>query len=249
MVDSTPNEKEVAKRRKAIYSGLADFLEKEEVLSALWIWEKEFGKTSSAFDSLYSFTKRVCEQFNRANIRSEIHNSLLNAMLMPENELGADPHREMLAMQSTSPAAVKVAAPPKIESVVTTKVPVEEELAKNAPAPNVVFSVLLQSILTQIDKQRKEDGVECRNYLAEIILKLQLSSIANIELRGFILTQKPKFLLKAYSREQMSQLLHILYVWMCQCVGPVMSDNIMATALRSAEALPESSQFSPRSLL
>lgn len=249
MVDSTLNEQEAAKRRKAIHYGLAEFLEKQELLSALWIWEKEFGKTPSAFDSLYSFTKRVCEHFNKISIRSDIHNSLLNAMLMPENELGTDPHREMLAMQSTSPPPAKAIVPPKPAAAVTTTVSVEEELAKNIPAANIVFSVLLQSILNQIDKQRKEDGVECRNYLAEIILKLQLSSIANIELRGFILTQKPKFLLKAYSREQMSQLLHTLYIWMCQYVGPVMSDTIMATALRSAESLPESSQFSPRSLL
>ena len=49
--------------------------------------------------------------------------------------------------------------------------------------------------------------------------------------------------------EQYRVILHVVYVWLCGKLGPVQADRTLASAVRSAETLPEAVANPPRRLL
>ena len=47
----------------------------------------------------------------------------------------------------------------------------------------------------------------------------------------------------------LSELVHVLYLWSCNEIGPVKTDQIFAHIIRELQQMPEAAQFSPRRLM
>lgn len=51
------------------------------------------------------------------------------------------------------------------------------------------------------------------------------------------------------NEQTLSELVHVLYLWSCDEIGPVKTDQIFAYIVRELEQMPEAAQFSPRRLM
>jgi hypothetical protein len=47
---------------------------------------------------------------------------------------------------------------------------------------------------------------------------------------------------------EMASVIHVVYEWGCQWVGPVETDRVFGRCLEMAQSLPQASRFSPRQL-
>jgi hypothetical protein len=57
------------------------------------------------------------------------------------------------------------------------------------------------------------------------------------------------WVLAGASTADLAKAVHLLYVAMCEALGPVEADQILTRAVRSAEQHPAARQFSPRRLI
>jgi hypothetical protein len=55
--------------------------------------------------------------------------------------------------------------------------------------------------------------------------------------------------IEAWSESALVDLVHRLYVAVCEAIGPVPADRMLAAAIQAASMLPEAQSFSPRRLL
>ena len=83
------NSLDLNQRRRAIYTGLIDFLDDEQMERALRHWENRYADQPSL--ALQRFVADICADSELRTKRPAVLRSLLNAMHRPANELLPDP--------------------------------------------------------------------------------------------------------------------------------------------------------------
>ena len=116
---------------------------------------------------------------------------------------------------------------------------------------NTVFTALINGIL---ERTALPDG-ERRRRLESYFLNnledatLSLGTIAKVRHFARDLDQEILEKLAAtLSTDEMSELLHLLYVSVCAEMGPIAADRIFSEAMEATESLPQASRFPARRL-
>lgn len=91
--NTTIEENELSRRRRAVMRGLSGHLKREQLLQAMLIWEDRFSHGSTF--ALFEFVHRVLDIPGVTVGRNHLHASLLQNMMLALEKLGPDPWREI----------------------------------------------------------------------------------------------------------------------------------------------------------
>lgn len=81
----TPEER----RRRALATGLAPWLEADQVVEAVALWQRDFADRPRF--SLQGYVSELSRRFDLAHRRHDLHLGLVQAMSLPDRQLVADP--------------------------------------------------------------------------------------------------------------------------------------------------------------
>lgn len=225
------DESEASRRRRAVHKALLPFLQGEELMAALWIWEQG-ASTGSAF-ALKDYVARICNRPRLQELRVAVHLALVRSMTLPLANLGPDPWPLMRAARRDQTSAQMPAA------------------AVDTSGTEVFEHVLDQLFFDLRDRQQvginrirvwlherlgaRLDGLGMDASMAAGVVRWLNGSSPHVSV----------FLPTAVMR----RLLHAVYVLACEYYGPVVTDAALARAIRSAGALPAAKRFPPQELL
>ena len=215
------DEQEIRRRRKVVRYSLDGVLTSGEMEAALGLWEREF-RDQPAF-VVSSFVQRLAGQLALGDRLREVKSRLLGNMLLSEEEL--------------VPAQPVPSAPVVQPNVVVA-----------GSVLDVVFNGILMHATELIANRNAYTLRELRAFLLESGGGLRISDSGRECLLDWAhSTERMRApMAPGCSEDEMKKILHILYVWACEEIGPSAADRILSSAMREAEQLPEAAKFPPR---
>lgn len=228
------DQQDLAHRRRFVYHGLNGHLPEESVRTALRLCDEEFAR-DPAF-SLVKFLDRLTLADQRAaELRPMLFVSLQRARLKPMHELGADP-------RPTTPAA------PQPRS--TTPAPMQ----RSSPAAVAVQgwhdlgNLLLADLFESLRRVHSSLPTTAARHLERNLNEAAFSPATFAAIEDWLKTGTPVFTARA-TRNELHTIVHTLYLWMCDALGPVEADRLVSRAVRDVEKHPSSVRLSAHALL
>lgn len=209
-------------RRRAIYTGLAGHFADEELLPLLSLWEAKYSDRPPF--ALNEFLAEVAARTERKLERAKLYRELVGALTGPPSALLPDPAAKLQAWQQREGVAV-----PQV-------------MGADAQARRT-FEALAQALFNSLDS---EMAPQLRRFAAGNLSGMHLDSEVRLRVRGW-LEQGSASGLGGLGLEQLRELLNLLYIGLCEYLGPVSADQRLSEAVRQVEGLHMA--ISPRKLL
>ena len=209
-------------RRRAIYTGLAGHFSDEEVWPLLALWENKYAEQPPS--ALNEFLAEVVLRTERKLERARLYRELVGALTGPPSQLLPDPEEQLAAWRQGRNEAVRQVATPD-------------------SAAQTTFLALNQALLEQLDSAQQ---AALRRFAAGNLSGMGVSSELSTRLRIW-LEQGGSDGIANLGLEQLRKLLNLLYIGLCEFLGPVRADRVLSQAVNRVEE--QGVEFSPRRLL
>ena len=212
----------LATRRRAIYTGLAGHFAEDELLAVLALWESKYADKPPF--ALNEFLGEVAATTERKLERAKLYRELVGALTGPLSALLPDPEPLLHSWRQRMGVAVPLRSGPDSQARHT-------------------FEALSRVLLNELE--------------AELVPRLRRFAAGN--LGGLGVANEQRLLVRAWLEqgaelgpaglglEQLRQLLNLLYIGLCEYLGPVIADQRLSQAVQQVEALHLA--FAPRKLL
>jgi hypothetical protein len=215
---------EMSRRRKAIYNGLNACLNQDDAIKATEIWMQEF--SSKPLYALQPFLSRIIEALDIDVQRSAIQQHILNSLL---NESG----HQLDVPTSAQPAEF------------------EQEVRRplqKANASHKVFTYFMDYFLAALFKSDSASELSIKVYVFDNAHRTGISGENMDKVKKWLSENGQVSLISELTLQQMQALFHLFYVASCEHIGPVNTDRLIAESVKIVEQLPESAEFSVRSI-
>jgi len=209
-------------RRRAIYTGLAGHFSDEEVWPLLALWENKYAEQPPS--ALNEFLAEVVLRTERKLERARLYRELVGALTGPPSQLLPDPEEQLAAWRQGRNEAVRQVATPD-------------------SAAQTTFLALNQALLEQLDSAQQ---AALRRFAAGNLSGMGGSAELSTRLRIW-LEQGGGDGIANLGLEQLRKLLNLLYIGLCEFLGPVRADRVLSQAVNRVEE--QGVEFSPRRLL
>ena len=209
-------------RRRAIYTGLAGHFSDEEVWPLLALLESKYAEQPPF--ALNEFLAEVVLRTERKLERARLYRELVGALTGPPSQLLPDPEEQLAAWRQGRNEAVRQVATPDSSAQTT-------------------FLALNQALLEQLDGAQQ---AALRRFAAGNLSGMGVSSELSTRLRIW-LEQGGSDGIANLGLEQLRKLLNLLYIGLCEFLGPVRADRVLSQAVNRVEE--QGVEFSPRRLL
>jgi len=210
----------ISKRRRAVYTALAPFFDHDNLFRALWIWEEKYAHAQPM--KLRQFVAEITADRYPVSTVSRLHVQLVAANFIKNiNKLEPDPYEEMVSYREAT------------------------QRTRLAPPETVVFEVLCNHMTGDLEAETISTVFKL---FANHLRVMPLGLAQKLELEQWIGSCRA-VLHADYSRAELQDMLHALYVAICSVVGPVDTDRLLEKGVQAAGLLPEAQQFSPQMLL
>jgi hypothetical protein len=244
------------KRRCAALAVFTPVLSEDALMDTLWLLHDSLrGDTArdiiAAVDRVaqrHGLDPRTCKR---------LYEGFYRALHLPDDELPLDPWPAMQALRPGSAPAAAVSAAPSTQQAPApmpapapaVQAPPPAPVVPDLPAHVLVFGTLMQAVLADI---RQLHGAEMDDLRASAIATLdgaKLSAQVRAAVReawqrgtdaSWHIDLNPKGL---------SELVHVLYVALCETLGPVDADQVLTRAVKQAELVPAARSYSPKQFL
>lgn len=212
----------LATRRRAIYTGLAGHFAEDELLAVLALWESKYADKPPF--ALNEFLGEVAATTERKLERAKLYRELVGALTGPLSALLPDPEPLLHSWRQRMGVAVPLRVSPDSQALHT-------------------FEALSRVLLNDLD--------------AALVPRLRRFAAGNLS--GLTVANEQRLLVRAWLEqgaalesaglglEQLRQLLNLLYIGLCEYLGPVIADQRLSQAVQQVEALHLA--FAPRKLL
>ena len=212
----------LATRRRAIYTGLAGHFAEDELLAVLALWESKYADKPPF--ALNEFLGEVAATTERKLERAKLYRELVGALTGPLSALLPDPEPLLHSWRQRMGVAVPLRSGPDSQARHT-------------------FEALSRVLFNELE--------------AELVPRLRRFAAGN--LGGLGVANEQRLLVRAWLEqgaelgpaglglEQLRQLLNLLYIGLCEYLGPVIADQRLSQAVQQVEALHLA--FAPRKLL
>lgn len=203
--------------RRMVYTALRPFLERNELLTAMWIWEDDFASIGT--EELEAFVDQLCQGDLARKQNSILFN--LNCHLNEETvKLEDDPYLLMVAYRSgrldNNPGNIKPS-------------PLQTE--------NMVLLVRqLESMNTLLEQDNRYNAYMVRMYVDQALGEYQSGLFVEQvdELRKWM-RDKEGTLDYDYSAKQASSVMNLFYVGVCEYFGTEKANNYYGMSLKALE--------------
>lgn len=215
---------EMSRRRKAIYNGLNACLNQDDAIKATEIWMQEF--SSKPLYALQPFLSRIIEALDINVQRSAIQQHILNSLL---NESG----HQLDVPTSAQPAEF------------------EQEMRRplqKANASHKVFTYFMDYFLAALFKSDSASELSIKVYVFDNAHQTGISGENMDKVKKWLSENGQVSLISELTLQQMQTLFHLFYVASCEHIGPVNTDRLIAESVKIVDQLPESAEFSVKSI-
>jgi hypothetical protein len=210
-------------RRRAIYTGLAGHFAEDELLAALTLWEGKYANKPSF--ALNEFLGEVASTTERKLERAKLYRELVGALTGPLSALLPDPEPLLLNWRQRTGVVAPLPA-----------------IAQDSQARHT-FEALSRVLFNDLEAELLP---RFRRFAAGNLGGLQVDNEQRIRVRAW-LEQGTEFQLAGLGLEPLRQLLNLLYIGLCEYLGPVVADQRLSRAVYQVET--QHLAFSPRKLL
>lgn len=222
---------EITHKRQAVYTSLKPFFSEKGLMDVMWLWEE--GYASGQDQSMRKFINEIFQGQNRSMANSAYH-SLMSHLEDPKIKLEEDPYSLMLAYRSGK-LSFATTGPSKLAKLTE---------------PMVVFNNLLDTYLHLLDQIDNYYAFKVREYVSmQVGVHNDVFDIQQINELSIWMKYRENQLEYPYNIEQMSLVLHLIYIGSCEFFGPAKSDHCLADAVSAVEKTPEGRKFPPKQLL
>ncbi len=225
---------DIARRRKALHVGLVGALDEAQVQIALRLWDQAFAQQRPG--AIIEFVAQLSSQLGLPpKQRHEMRMGIYQALL--KYDAGREPIPEPRRAGALATAAA------------VASLPATPLAGVRGSAEYVVFHTLLQQLmdgLLRIEALARHDLIQS---LQKQGSRTGLTSGLHSALIQWARDDTALGAFAAEPAEVLSHTVHALYIALCEAVGPVATDQLLARAVRAAEGLPEAARFKPQRLL
>ncbi|MEK1904971.1 MAG: hypothetical protein AAAB13_04265 [Pseudomonas sp.] len=199
-------------RRRAIYTGLAGHFPEDEIMPLLSLWEAKYSDKPPF--ALNEFLAEVVQRSGRKLERARLYRELVGALTGPATELLPDPASRLQAWRrGEGQAAEEVSGP--------------DALARQT------FDTLSQTLFGLLDPELVP---RLRRFAAGNLTGMQVDTELRLRLRGW-LEQGGSLGLTALTLEHLRVLLNLLYIGLCEFLGPVLADQVLTRAVQKVDLM------------
>lgn len=213
----------VTKRRRAVYTALSKFLKGDDLLEVLVHWEKCFADKPSF--ALNSFISSFVDKCHPSVSRSVLIRELTYQLMQPEGHLLADPgvvslNRTVRALGQDS---------------------LDNDRVRYQAVHYRVFTHLMQGMLLNVNY---EIQTQIRMNLIKKLSQLSLDNESVNALEDWFADNK-KLYLETVEVSVLKELLNYFYIEMCELLGPVEADRLLASHARYVHETEDGGIFTP----
>jgi hypothetical protein len=253
-------------RRRAALAALRPVLDDSALMEALWDLQENM--RGDGVSDVISYIDGVSKRHMLdARTTKRLYETIFRSLKAPDGDLPDDPWSAMQASRAVRSAPVASpqftfnptpVAPPQVAAPVPvpTPLPAASTAAAPAPAParqippeQAVFSGLIRAILDEIQQFHSAVMEDFRTDSLKELGKLRVSGQAKHDFKqAWLRPLQDEWQISATTTE-LAELMHLVYIGLCESIGPVEADQVLGRALRSAERLPEARIVSPKRFL
>lgn len=246
-------------RRRAAYAVLSPLLEEDALLDALRMQHQSM--RGDSVSDIIGFIDQVAARHHiDAASRKKLYEAYFKALKLPENDLPMDPWPLMqIGTATPAPAPAPAPIPPAPRAVSAESLqPVTAALQASAPPPppavqtspdRAVCAELLRSVLGEVQRFHGAALSDLRSGALEQLDQGKLSQPVRRQVRDAWAQPLQYHWVIEGTPQELSQVVHQLYVALCEAIGPVDADQVLNRAVRAAGQIPQAQQFSPRKLI
>lgn len=215
---------EMSRRRKAIYNGLSACLQQEDAIKATEIWLHEF--STKPLYALQPFLSRIIDELSINVPRGRIQQHVLNSLLNDSDQQSEVPESENLPEVKQH----KQSEPRKIN------------------ASHKVFTYFMDYFLAALFKSDASSELSIKVYVFDNAHRIGISGQNMDKVKKWLSENAQVSLISELTTQQMQILFHLFYIASCEHIGPVNTDRLIAESVKIVEQLPESAEFSVKSI-
>lgn len=249
-------------RRCAAWATLSPVLDEEAVIAALWL-QQEHMRGDSVSDIIRFIDQIADRHLLDAATRRKLYEAYHQALRRPQDELPMDPWPLMQAATPEPSPAARQAPPPeprdeppprRVEAPQAGTPPPPEAHQASPSAPEaapatVVFASLCTGMIHEVQALHRAALPDLHDALFEQLERSRLAHSLKPQLAAAWKDgTRPAWQLQA-DEKTLAEVVSLLYVALCESLGPVHADTILTSAVKRATQLPQASEFSPRRLI
>jgi hypothetical protein len=229
------------RRRQAAWACFESYLSEEELIHAIDILERDFQVDGAI--NVIAYVAKICMELG---INLQDHKSLCSRFDELMSETAAPMINDPLSLVHRKKRIELANKPLQSQSILVDEIPLaEREKTSITPAYNLVFISFITSVLEYTPDQK-----ELFIILADLVTDKKLKSQ---DLAEFIeqWTNNPNSFIwsEELSQQTLTRLVHLIYMGLCEVLGPVAADDCFHKALAVCERKPEARLFSPSQFL
>ncbi|HEY0563390.1 MAG TPA: hypothetical protein VGD04_08680 [Methylophilus sp.] len=199
-------------RRRAIYTGMRPYFDEPTLLEIMTLWQAKYSdKPKFAFTE---FLSETCKARDVRSQRAQILSSIFKALDLPEKDLLPDPFDRLSQFDSA-------------DEMSDTAVALSE-----CDQTTLMFMRFFDALMTRLSPPQQ---ASVRRYLLTHIKPLTLDERRLTYLRDW-LDQRAETLRVQFAIPEMRMLVNLAYIAMCELLGPVKADQLLALTIKELEA-------------
>jgi hypothetical protein len=236
-------------RRRAAYAALSPVLDETALIEALRLQHVSM-RGESVSDIIRYIDQVADRQHLDAAVRKKLYDAYFRALRLPEAQLPVDPWPllglDEPATPSPPPAPAPVPVPPPPPPPPTPSAPPPVTL----PPEQAICAELLRSALGDVQRFHAGEIANLRSSALDLLARTRMDGLLRRLLReAWADPLRHHWVLAGVPANELGKAVHLLYVAMCEALGPVEADQVLTSAVRAAEQHPAARQFSPRRLI
>jgi hypothetical protein len=241
-------------RRRAAYAALSPVLDEAALIDALRLQHVSM-RGESVSDIIRYIDTVADRQRLDAVVRKKLYDAYFRALRLPEEQLPVDPW-PLLGLDEPV-AATPPSPPPPSPAPVPAPPPSLPPAPQPAPAPPVtlppeqaICAELLRGALGEVQRFHAGEIANLRSSALDLLARTRMDGLLRRLLReAWADPLRHHWVLAGVPADELGKAVHLLYVALCEALGPVEADQVLTRAVRIAEQHPAARQFSPRRLI
>lgn len=230
-------------RRCAAYQTLAEVLDGELLMRAMWLLEeRDHHADKTTFISFVGVTAELLGVNN--HVINSLYSRLNHYLNQPMQQLQNDPLQEMLAYRDNTS---KGSATNTVLSTPSTPAK-NREKTKGTPEMTVFVSLISKIVLTA-NYPTQDSYAVFKQVFSDEITTITLDDDSLKQMLAWVNELNLKVFKKNFIAEHLAEIVHCIYIALCEALGPVEADKLLKTAITHTEKLPLAKTFSPKNFL
>lgn len=193
-------------KKRAVYTGLESFLTNAQLMQAMVLWENKYANEPKF--AMRKFVADLCKRNGQTLAQAEVLGKLVRTMALPEEKLLPDPS-------------------PEIESY-KKHYRVQAKVERRSPEVEV-FQLLLSGLLDGLRPSIRESVIR---YAIDGLHAMDISTGLRRELVFWLKGESTIIYMPVVDVHQLRGTINMFYVAICEYIGPIKADQLLAQEVR-----------------